>query len=108
MGLRLNVRLNDNKHKDIIDALDNIKDVSREVRRLLRIGIQADKGMYGHNIQMQPVVDPVETETNVIPFEAPVKKEKKERELSDEEFEKIQQSLLGSNFGFSNDFDEED
>lgn len=37
--MRINLRLNQKKDKDIINALDNSKNLSEEVRKLLRRGI---------------------------------------------------------------------
>lgn len=36
---RINIRLNDVKDRDIIEALDNAKDVTKEVKKLLRVAI---------------------------------------------------------------------
>ena len=39
MGSRINLRLNDDTDKDIIDALSNVKNVTLEVKRLIRLGL---------------------------------------------------------------------
>lgn len=47
----LGVRLNPQKHKLIIEWLEQFKDKSEEVRRLLELGIRVSKGEYIPNIQ---------------------------------------------------------
>lgn len=84
---RIDLRLNEVKHKDIIDALSNAKDVSKEVRRLLRIAINIK---YNQNVfieTMQPQI--------------PVKS--KPKELSKDNIEDLQKNLMSIDFSFDDE-----
>lgn len=53
----LGVRLNQKKHKDIIDWLDRFSDHSEEARRLIRLGISVSNGETVKQIKpSQPIV----------------------------------------------------
>lgn len=87
MGTRIDLRLNDKKHSDIIDAISNVKNKSEEIRRLLRLAI---------NIKYNPGI--------VIeqPKPKPIIKSKP-KELSKDNIEELRQNLLNIDFGADDD-----
>ena len=81
--MRINLRLNPKSDKDIIDALDNNKNLSRAVRELLRQGIS---GGVHNSIK---TLKPTPTKQNNIT----------EATMDKETLDKLKENLL-SNFGF--------
>ncbi|AOQ24556.1 hypothetical protein MTAT_18990 [Moorella thermoacetica] len=54
--MRITIRLNDKEDQDIIQHLNNVKNISKEVRRLLRVGL-------GVPVGIQPSREPVVAKT---------------------------------------------
>lgn len=86
---RIDLRLNNVKDSDIIDALSNTKNVSEEVRKLLRLGI---------SVRYNPSIAIIEP-TKKLP---PVIKSKPQ-ELSKDNIDELQQNLMNIDFGFDDE-----
>lgn len=72
----LGLRLNDKKHKDIIDWLDKFEDRSEETRRLMSLAIRISQGEYqiekqelkpiSWNIPKEPTIKEKKVEGNTL------------------------------------------
>ena len=86
---RIDLRLNDVKDSDIVEALNNVKNVSEEVRKLLRLGISV---RYNTSVT---IIEP--------PKKLPPVKKSKPKELSKDNIEELQQNLMSIDFGFDDE-----
>lgn len=112
MGLRINIRLNNDKDSDIIEALSNAKNVTLEVKKLLRLGINCgtiiqqvipQQQTQAPKISTGKVLRPVEQEESKM--EATIEQEPKVVNLN--EVSELEANLLSS-FGFDDDDDDEE
>jgi len=88
MGSRINVRLNEIVDKDIIDALSNVKDITKEVKKLLRLGMHGTSHTPIPNVATGKVLRPVAPKINkVVPMN---------------DISELEANLL-ANFNFSDD-----
>ncbi len=68
MNKRITFYLREKKDKDIIDYLDNVEegDTSREIRNLLRMGIEK-KQQLEHQVYVNSDMSVIQSHTNIIP-----------------------------------------
>lgn len=106
MGLRINIRLNNDKDSDIIEALSNAKNVTLEVKKLIRLGINCGTIIQQVVPQQQAQAPKISTGKVLRPVEEekPIEESKV---VNLNEVSELEANLLSS-FGFDDDDDDEE